>query len=119
MSTSIKNRFTLFHSHHQVHHDSNSLPQLYVVATAHLTARFSQSNYVHRAVSFNSFQLCDGRGAGAVVFTIRMEAEEQETRKLPAALHCLSGNIQSAPCSPLPEMRSLRREDGKEQSHFK
>lgn len=42
-----------------------------------------------------------------------MEAEEQKTRKLPSALHCLSGNFQGSTCSSLPEVRSVRRKNGK------
>lgn len=73
---SIKTRFTFFRSHHQVNNDSNSLPQLNVVSTTQLTARFFKSNLVHRSISFNSIQLCDGRCSWTILLAIWMEAEE-------------------------------------------
>lgn len=75
-----------------------------MAAAAHLANRFSQSNRFHRAVCFNSLQLRDGGSAGTIILTNRLEAEEQEARKLPSAVRSVPRHLQGSTGASLPEM---------------
>lgn len=84
-----------------------------MAAAAQLAHRVPQSDRLHRAVSADGIQLCHGGGVGPVVPAVRLETEEQEARKLPPAVLGVSRHLQSSPRTSLPEVRPLRRENGK------